>query len=157
MAIVLFILIAGLWAAFLLPAFFDHRSNAPKSTTRDFARTREKLAEVSTAQPDGVAYVRRHTQRKQQQVLIGLAITFVVTLGYATWSGSVMWLYINIAVAVAIAGYVTMLRSLKAQRSAPRAQVVQISTSTHAAAAAHVAQPPAAAYEEIRTVRVIAG
>ena len=64
MAIVLFILIAGLWAAFLLPAFFDHRSDAPKSTTRDFARTRMKLAEVSTAQPDGDAYVRRHVQRK---------------------------------------------------------------------------------------------
>ena len=157
MAIVLFILIAGLWAAFLLPAFFDHRSNAPKSTTRDFARTREKLAEVSTAQPDSDAYVRKHAQRKQQQILIGLAITFVVTLGYATWSGAIVWLYINIAVAVAIAGYITMLLSLKAKRLAPRAQVVQISTAPHAATTAHVAQPPVPEYEEIRTVRVIAG
>ena len=157
MAIVLFILIAGLWAAFLLPAFFDQRSNAPKSTTRDFARTRKKLAQASTAPPDGDAYVRRHAQKKQLQVLIGLAITFVVTLGYATWSGAVMWLYINIAVAVAIAGYVAMLLSLKAQRLTPRAQVVQISTSPHVATAAQVAQPLVPEYEEIRTVRVIAG
>ena len=157
MAIVLFILIAGLWAAFLLPAFFDHRSNAPKSTTRDFARTRRKLAQVSTAQPDGDAYVRRHAQRKQQQILMGLAATFVVTLGYATWSGTVMWLYINIAVAVAIAGYITMLLTLKAQRAIPRAQVVQISTAPHAPPAAQVAQPPVPEYAESRTVRVIAG
>jgi len=157
MAIVLFILIAGLWAAFLLPAFFDHRSNAPKSTTRDFARTREKLAEVSTAQPDGDAYRRKHTQRKQQQVLIGLAATFVVTLGYATWSGTVMWLYINIAVAVAIAAYITMLLTIKAQRSVPRAQVVQMPTSPHAATANQVARPPMPEFEESRTVRVIAG
>jgi Flp pilus assembly protein TadB len=157
MAIVLFILIAGLWAAFLLPAFFDHRSNTPKSTTRDFARTRSKLAQVSTAQPDGDAYVRRHAQRKQQQVLIALALTFVVTLGYATWSGAVVWLYINIGVAVAIAVYITMLLTLKAQRAMPRAQVVQISTAPHAATAAHVARPPMAEFEESKTVRVIAG
>ena len=157
MAIVLFILIAGLWAAFLLPAFFDQRSNAPKSTTRDFARTRKKLAEVSTAQPDGDAYVRRHAQRKQQQVLMALGATFVVTLGYATWSGAVMWLYVNIGVAVMIAGYITMLLTLKARRLTPRAQVVQISTAPHGATAAHVAQPLVSTYEEPRTVRVIAG
>ncbi|MEN8239435.1 MAG: hypothetical protein ABFR53_09565 [Actinomycetota bacterium] len=157
MAIVLFILIAGLWAAFLLPAFFDHRSNAPRTTTRDFARTRRKLAQVSTAQPDGDAYVRRHTQRKQQQVLMGLAATFVVTLGYATWSGAVVWLYINIVVAVAIAVYITMLLTIKAQRSMPRAQVVQLSTSPQAAVADHVAEPAVPEYEESRTVRVIAG
>jgi len=157
MAIVLFILIAGLWAAFLLPAFFDQRSNAPKSTTRDFARTRKKLAQASTAPPDGDAYVRRHAQKQQLQVLIGLSITFAVTLGYATWSGAVMWLYINIAVAVAIAGYIAMLLSLKAQRMAPRAQVVQISTVPHVAAAAQVARSSVPEYEEIRTVRVIAG
>jgi Flp pilus assembly protein TadB len=157
MAIVLFILIAGLWAAFLLPAFFDQRSNAPKSTTRDFARTRKKLAEVSTAQPDSDAYVRRHAQRKQQQILMALGATFLVTLGYATWSGTVMWLYINIGVAVAIAGYITMLLSLKTRRMTPRAQVVQIPTAPHAATAAHVVQPAVSQYEEIRTVRVING
>ena len=157
MAIVLFILIAGLWAAFLLPAFFDHRSNAPKSTTRDFERTRKKLAQASNAQPDGDAYVRRHAQRKQQQILIGLVATFVVTLGYATWSGAVVWLYINIAVAVAIAGYITLLLNLKAQRAMPRAEVVQISTAPHAATAAQVARPPVPEYEESRSVRVIAG
>ena len=157
MAIVLFILIAGLWAAFLLPGFFDHRSNAPKSTTRDFARTRKKLAEVSTAQPDSAAYVRKHAQRKQQQILLGLAATFVVTLGYATWSGTVMWLYINIAIAVLIAAYVTMLLTLKAQRSMPRAQVVQIPTAPHAAVANQVAAPQLPEFEESKTVRVIAG
>ena len=157
MAIVLFILIAGLWAAFLLPAFFDHRSNAPRSTTRDFERTRAKLAQVSTAQPDSAAYVRKHTQRKQQQILFGLAATFVLTIAYATWSGAVVWLYINIVVAVAIAAYITILLAIKAQRAMPQAQVVQISAAPQAATAAQATVPQMPKFEESPTVRVIAG
>ena len=158
MAIVLFILIAGLWAAFLLPAFFDHRSNAPKSTTRDFARTRNKLAQASNAQPDGDAYVRKHAPQKRLQVLIAMAAVFVSTLGYATWSGSVIWLYVNIAVAVSIAGYVTLLLTIKAQRSMPRAEVVQIGATTPGRpTASQISEPAEFEYEKSHTVRVIAG
>jgi len=67
------ILIAGLWAAFLLPSFLDHRSRAPRTTTRDFARTKKLLAQVTAAQPDGEAYVRHHAQVKRLRMLIGLA------------------------------------------------------------------------------------
>ena len=158
MAIVLFILIAGLWAAFLLPAFFDHRSNAPKSTTRDFARTRNKLAQASNAHPDGDAYVRKHAQRKRQQTLLVMAVVFIATLGYATWSGSVIWLYVNIAVAVSIAGYVTLLLTIKAQRHVPRAEVVPIGAEFPQEQPASLAFEPAEPdYEESHTVRVIAG
>jgi hypothetical protein len=155
MAIVLFILIAGLWAAFLLPAFFDHRSNAPKSTTRDFARTRNKLAQASSAQPDSDAYVRKHAQRKRQQVMLVMAVVFVGTLGYATWSGSVIWLWVNLAVAVSIAAYVTLLLSIKAQQGTPRASVVRINAAVPQAAP--VAAPAVPEYAESHTVRVIAG
>ena len=89
MPIVLFILIAGLWAAFLLPSFFDHRSQNPRSTTKDFARTRQLLAAVSASVPDGEEYVRRHSQVRRTRVLLGLGIaaftTLVVTFIYATY------------------------------------------------------------------------
>ena len=156
MAIVLFILIAGLWAAFLLPSFFDHRNQTPRSTTRDFARTKQLLATVSASQPDTDAYVRRHVQRRRTRVLIGLAITALVTLVVATWTGSVAWLWATIAVDVAIALYVTMLLTVKRQGMVPRAAVVPIAAPQPA-----VAQAPAVAeperYEEFQTVRVIAG
>jgi len=158
MTIVVFILIAGLWAAFVIPSFFDHRNNAPRSTTRDFARTRRKLAQVSMAQPDSEVYVRRHTQRRRQRILIGLGIAAITTLAVATMTGAVPWLWLNIAIDVAIAGYVTILLTIKAQQAIPRAQVVDIT----APAIEHrpVAYPtavPDQPYEESKTVRVING
>ncbi|MCL1593301.1 MAG: hypothetical protein M3132_02980 [Actinomycetia bacterium] len=157
MTIVVFILLAGLWAAFVLPSFFDHRSNAPKSTTRAFAKTRKKLAQVSAAQPDGDAYVRRHAQRRRQHVLVGLAISSVATLFFATWTGSVPWLWVNIAVNVSIAAYVTLLLTMKQQRMMPRAQVVALNTQTPHARQRRRVNAPEPYIEESKTVRVIAG
>ena len=160
MAIVLFILIAGLWAAFLLPSFFDHRSQTPRSTTRDFARTKQLLATVSASDPSSEAYVRRHTQVRRTRVLVGLGVTALVTLGVATWTGSVAWLWATIAVDIVIAGYVTLLLHLKRQRMAPRAQVVTIGTrqaSPVAAPQPAAHQAPALDEHEYATVRVIAG
>ena len=156
MAIVLFILIAGLWAAFLLPSFFDQRSNAPKSTTKDFARTRQVLAAVSASNPDSDDYVRRHVQKRRTRVLDGLGVTALVTVFVATWTGSMPWLWATIAVDAVIAGYVTVLLSIKRQRVVPRASVVPIAAPAEPAAAlaAVPEQPP---FEESRTVRVIAG
>jgi hypothetical protein len=155
MAIVLFILIAGLWAAFLLPSFFDHRNRNPRSTTRDFARTKQLLATVSASQPDTEAYVRRHTQIRRTRVLIGLGVGALVTLVVATWTGSVAWLWAAVAFDAAIAGYVTLLLTMKRQRAIPQAQVVPITTASAEPAAAEADQ--ADGYMEAQTVRVIAG
>ncbi len=157
MAIVLFILIAGLWAAFLLPSFFDHRSQTPRSTTRDFARTKQLLAAVSASQPDTEAYVRRHVQRRRTRVLVGLGATALVTLVVATWTGSVPWLWASIAVDVAIAGYVTMLLAVKRQARVPRAAVVPMPAQGTPVVAPVAAVPEPEPFEESQTVRVIAG
>ncbi len=160
MAIVLFILIAGLWAAFLLPSFFDHRSQTPRSTTRDFARTKQLLAAVSASDPSSEAYVRRHTQVRRTRVLIGLGVTAAVTLGVATWTGSIAWLWATIAVDIVIAGYVTLLLHLKRQRSMPRAQVVSLGARqqpTVPVRQAPAPAQPAVEEHEYATVRVIAG
>ena len=149
------ILIAGLWAAFLLPSFFDHRSRAPKTTTRDFARTRRLLEQVATADPDGEDYVRHHAQLKRQRILVALVITAFLSLGVATWMGSIAWLWLTIALDVAVAVYVTGLLYLKQQRLVPRATVVPIGAVQRPAAVAAVPDIPV--YEETPTVRVIAG
>jgi len=153
MAIVVFILIAGLWAAFLLPHFFDQRRQAPSSTTKDFARTRQLLASVSASHPDGAQYVRLHAQRRRARVLAGLGITAAVTLGVATWTGAVPWLWATIVIDLVIAGYVTVLLAVKRQKFVPRAAVVPIaSAAPERAAAVEIPSIP-----ETATVRVIAG
>jgi hypothetical protein len=149
------ILIAGLWAAFLLPSFFDHRSRAPKTTTRDFARTKRLLEQVSTADPDGEAYVRHHNQIRRQRILLGLGATAIITLAVATWMGSVAWLWLTIAIDIAIAVYVTGLLYMKSERMAPKATVVPIESVQASPSQAASDSPPA--YEETPTVRVIAG
>ena len=148
------ILIAGLWAAFLLPSFFDHRSRAPRTTTRDFARTKRLLQQVSSADPDGEDYVRHHAQIRRKRILIGLGLTAIVTLGIATWMGSVAWLWLTIAIDVTIAAYVTQLLLMKQQRALPKATVVSIGAVQQPAASDADSNP---AYEETPTVRVIAG
>lgn len=155
MPIVLFILIAGLWAAFLLPSFFDQRNQTPRSTTRDFARTKQLLATVSASQPDTEQYMRRHVQRRRTRVLVGLVITALATLVVATWTGDVPWLWATIAIDVAIAGYVTMLLAIKRQGTVPRASVVPIAAQPPVPVAPAPAEPARA--EETPTVRVIAG
>lgn len=149
------ILIAGLWAAFLLPSFFDHRSRAPKTTTRDFARTRKVLERVTTADPDGEAYVRHHAQLRRQRILIGLAVVTTLTLGIATWTGSVTWLWLTIALDIVIATYVAGLVYMKQQSSIPRASIVPIESAQPAVT--QIADEPEQTYEDTSTVRVIAG
>lgn len=156
MPIVLFILIAGLWAAFLLPSFFDHRSRAPRAATRDFARTRQMLANVSSSQPDTDTYIRRHAQVRRQQVLIGLAVASVATLVFATWTGSLPWLWVNIAVNVSIAAYVTLLLTIKQRRAMQQSIVVPIAQAPQRTLEA-VPSQPSYATDEAKTVRVIAG
>lgn len=148
------ILIAGLWAAFLLPSFFDHRSRAPKTTTRDFARTRSVLERVTTANPDSEDYVRHHTQVRRQRILVGLGVTAVLTLAVATFMGSAPWLWLTIALDVAIAAYVAGLVYVKQQRAVPRASVVMIESVQTPEPEVDESQH---AYEETLTVRVIAG
>lgn len=156
MPIVLFILIAGLWAAFLLPSFFDHRSRAPRAATRDFARTRQMLANVSSSRPDTDTYIRRHAQVRRQQVLIGLAVASVATLVFATWTGSLPWLWVNIAVNVSIAAYVTLLLTIKQRRAMQQSIVVPIAQAPQRTLEA-VPSQPSYATDEAKTVRVIAG
>lgn len=154
MGIIVFILLAGLWAAFLLPSFFDHRRKTPRATTRDFARSKEKLATVAAADPGDDQYVRRHIQARRQRVFLALAFGAILTLAVAVWQNSVLWLGITIAFDLAIAGYVMMLVYVKEQRSAVAGSVVSIPTARSVTAA--VPDTPDSEHAAT-TVRVIAG
>ncbi len=155
MPFVLAILIAGLWAAFMLPAFFDDRGRGSKATTRDFAKRKRLLGELAAAQPEGDAYVRHHAQLRRQRILIGLGTTAFLTLVVATITGSVAWLSIAIAADLAIAAFVALLLYTQQQARIPRATVVPITSAASVDAPSPLVAVPQD--EQTTTVRVIAG
>jgi len=154
MGIIFFILIAGAWAAFLLPSFFDHRRENPKATTRAFARSKEKLANVTVAQVGNPAYAQQHAQRRRQRIFLVLLFSALTTLVIAVLQSSMLWLGITIMVDMAVGGYVAMILTAKQPKAVRRAPVVPIQTSFPAA-------PTTAADLNVEsvspTVRVIAG
>jgi len=154
MGIIFFILIAGAWAAFLLPSFFDHRRENPKATTRAFARSKEKLASVTTSQVGSPAYAQQHAQRRRQRIFLALLFAALATLVIAVLQSSTLWLGITIIVDMAVGGYVAMILTAKQPKAVRRAPVVPIQTSIPAA-------PTTAADLNVDsaspTVRVIAG
>ncbi len=143
MEILAFILIAFIWAAFLLPSFFESRRRAPINATRDFARSTALLASVATV-PGTEVMARRKARERRRRFLYALAAGAIISLTVAILRSSVVWLGVTLVFDVAIAGYIALLMQLR-QRTAP-AQVVPIS----APATAEV-EP------EQHTVRVVAG
>ncbi len=138
-----FILIGGIWAAFLLPSVLDGRRSAPMSSTRNFARSQDLLASVARSDARH-AMQRRRSSLRRRRVLTGLGAGAFLSLVTAIVTGSTVWLAITIGFDVAFAGYVTLL--LMAQQTTPsRAPVVPL----------RVVQEP----EEVApaTVRVVAG
>lgn len=153
MEIIVFILLAGVWAAFLLPSFFDSRRHTPKAATRDFARSTAMLASVS-AQPYGALYAKRQAAIRRRNTLVALGIGAAATLALAVWTGSVFWLGVAIGFDVLIGLYVTLMLQMQQQAAVARAQVVRIPTP-YQQAEQSVVEPEVA--DAPPTVRVIAG
>ncbi|HZJ47465.1 MAG TPA: hypothetical protein VFD97_00340 [Acidimicrobiia bacterium] len=154
MGIIFFILIAGAWAAFLLPSFFDHRRENPRATTRAFARSKQKLGNVTVAQVGSPSYAQHHAQARRQQIFIALLMTALIALVIAVVRSSVMWLGIAIAADLTVGAYVALLLASKQPQQARRAPVLRMpvavpSAPTKAADLDFEEAPP--------TVRVIAG
>ena len=148
MPVFAFILIGGIWAAFLLPSFIDGRRKAPSSTTRSFARSTALLASVSSSSSHELA-VRRKAQVRRQRILVGLFIGALATLAVAVWQGSVAWLAVTVGFDIAIAAYIAMLLQVRARPA--RAPVVPIAPQVPAAAPEVVNSD-----EQRHTVRVVA-
>ena len=142
MDILAFILIGGIWAAFLLPRFFETRRSAPMSTTRNFARTTALLASVSSNGQELLQ--RRRAIRRRRRILLGLAAAASLSLTIAIMRGSVAWLIATLTIDVAIALYVAMLVHVR-QQQLTSARVVEMPA---AASAPH---------KERDGVRVVAG
>ncbi len=113
MEIVIFILLAGVWAMLLIPSFFDSRRQAPINTTQNFARDTARLGAVRAAAAEPAVARRRQVLARRRRALIGLVAAALTTLTIAIVTGSLLMLGLNLVVDMALAAYVAMLLQIK--------------------------------------------
>ncbi len=125
MHIFAFILIGGIWAAFLLPSVLDGRRTAPMSSTRSFARSQGLLASVAMTDAREVMKRRRSSLRRRR-TLAALGAGAFGSLVLAIVASSPIWLAVTIVFDIAFAGYVTLLLMAQQTTAPVRAPVVPL-------------------------------
>ena len=128
MGIIFFILIAGAWAAFLLPSFLDSRRDDPSETTREYAVSQASLGALAGSDEPlaDEYYAARASQVRRQRVFIGLLAAALSTLVLAVMLSSYLWLGISIVVDVLIGTYVALLVYMRQQAAVRRRTVVRL-------------------------------
>lgn len=123
--VILLLLVAGVWAFFLLPALVSGRRDAPVSTTQEFTRLTERLESVRRANTDSGEHQRRRVQARRRRVLILLVMAAAASIGVALWLNSIVLLGLHLAIDAMLAWYVVMLMQIKQRRRKP-SKVVDI-------------------------------
>ena len=158
MPLLVFLLIGAVWAAFLLPSFFESRRRAPISATRSFQKSNELLASVAGNEAH-VVMARRRQALRRRRLLLALSVGATGTLAVSLLTGSYLWLGATVVFDLLIGAYVTLLLMAR-QRSfamamAPRigaaVTVDDLDEDESAAAARREAS------QASTTVRVVAG
>ena len=126
---ILFLVIAGVWAAFLLPPMLQSRRSSPLSSTEEFSKLTRGLGNarsVSTDAPEVAAVYtaaaagldRERVLGRRRRILILLVATVVGTLVGAIANGSVQLLMLNLLADAGLVWYVVMLLQIKARQLA---------------------------------------
>ena len=131
-AIFIFLLIAGVWGAFLLPPVFRSRRYTPISTTQEFTRLTSRLASVHGPAAQSALMYRRQVLARRRRILIALGITVAITLVAAVARGSIPLLIVHVVVDAALIAYVAMLLQIKQRQQAVQ-NVVDIRPAAPAA------------------------
>ena len=111
MEIVLFILLVGVWAAFVLPSFLSRR--------RDKAVNRQTgVVDPMLATPADLR--RRQVLARRRLALVALMVLAVGTLVGAVLTGSYVLLALTLILDAMLAVYVAVLLSIKQRQAAAR-------------------------------------
>ena len=119
LAILITLIIAGAWAAYLLPSIFVSRRNAPLHSTQEFNQLTARLASVHGHNVETADLARRRVLARRRRTLIGLGLVAATTLAVAIWQGSSILLIAHIVVDAIGAWYIAMLLQIKQRRPAP--------------------------------------
>ena len=115
--ILVFLLLAAVWAAWFLPSYFESRRSSPGATTRNFARSTELLASAAMASTNREVEARRQTLARRRRMLLLLGTIAVATLVTAIRTSRWPWLGATLVADAVFAGYVALLLQIKQQRS----------------------------------------
>jgi hypothetical protein len=118
LAILITLIIAGAWAAYLLPSVFSSRRNAPLQSTQEFNRITARLASVHGHKVETADLARRRVLSRRRRVLVGLGLAALSSLALAIWQGSSTLLIVHIVIDGIGAWYVAMLLQIKQRRTA---------------------------------------
>ena len=147
MEILAFLIIGGVWAVFLLPAFFESQRTASLSSTRSFARGNDLLASVALHSAEEVR-AANHARRRRRRTVAFLGTGALASLAAAVLTGSVIWLGVTIVFDILLAAFVTALLQAKAARFAQPTNVVPLAPAT---------RDDLPETEVASTVRIVAG
>lgn len=128
MGIIFFILIAGAWAAFLLPSFLDNRRDNPSETTREYAVTKARLGALAGSEEPlaDEFYAARASQVRRQRVFIGLLAAALSSLVLAVLLSNYVVLGISIIIDILIGVYIGLLLYTRQQAAVQRRTVVPL-------------------------------
>ncbi|MGH8936279.1 MAG: hypothetical protein ACRDXD_08470 [Acidimicrobiia bacterium] len=116
MEIFIFLLLAAVWAAFLLPPLLKSRREAPITSTQEFDRSLARLASMQGYTRLHTTVDRRRIQVRRRRVVAVLVAAAAATLALAVWRGSLNLLFLHLLVDALGVGYVAMLLHIKQQR-----------------------------------------
>ena len=119
LAILITLIIAGAWAAYLLPSVFSSRRNAPLHSTQEFNQLTARLASVHGHTVETADLARRRVLARRRRMLVGLGLAAATSLAAAIWQGSSLLLITHIAIDAIAAWYVAMLLQIKQRRPTP--------------------------------------
>jgi hypothetical protein len=115
--IVIFVL-AGVWAAFLLPSVFTGRKDRPTESAREFTQLSARLSAVGKGTTIEPMLTRRRVLARRRRALLFLSLLAVGTLAIAIWRSSTVLLIAHIAIDGVIAWYLAMLVQIRQRREA---------------------------------------
>ena len=124
-----FLLIAGVWAAFLLPPALANRRSSPLSSTEEFSKLTRQLGKarsMSTDAPKVAALKdaaeagidREGVLARRRQILVALVTTVLGTLIGAIAFGNFQLLLLNLLADAGLVWYIVMLLQIKARQAA---------------------------------------
>jgi hypothetical protein len=135
------LLIAGVWAVYLLPSVFGDRQNAPANSTEEFDRWTHLMADVQKRPTEEGVKRRDQIRYRRRRTLVVLVTLALAAIGMAWWQNSLAWLLVHVFIDSLILLYVAALAQMKQQRR-------------HRLKVTHVAERPAESEEP--QIKVIA-
>lgn len=111
------LVIAGVWAVYLMPRFFGDRRDAPMNSTEEFDRWTHSMAYVQKQNPDELANKQRDLiQTRRRRTMVALGGLTALSLFGAWYFNSMPFLLVALFFGSLMALYMLLLAQIKQRR-----------------------------------------